>query len=187
MYIAKRLVYYFQTDSKLLTSSMYLSVGLPPREDTGSLQVANTSKYATQSLWSKSLHGTQIQAFTDCLFSSLLSDMLILELPTLSPAHEFMNSELPKPFQMSDPISLIYLSSEVSQWMNYIKWLWLYEGVAILSWPQRFESQGLYTRSRKVGDNKMPEGWLDGLLYSYCVVLGYKLLKWNSKCESSKI
>ena len=87
-----------------------------------------------------------------------------------------MNSELPKPIQTSDSISLIYLRSEISQWMSYIKWLWLYQGVAILSWPQRFESQGLYTRSRKVGDNKMPEGWLDGLLYSYCVVLGYKLL-----------
>jgi hypothetical protein len=31
----------------------------PPREETASLQVANTSKYATQSLRSKSLHETQ--------------------------------------------------------------------------------------------------------------------------------
>ena len=56
-------------------------------------------------------------------------------------------------------------------WVHYvvIRRSW----VAILSWPQRFESQGLYTRSRKVGDNKMPEGWLDGLFNSYSMVLGW--------------
>ena len=40
--------------------------GLSPREETGGLQVANTSKYATQSLRSKSLHETQNPALADC-------------------------------------------------------------------------------------------------------------------------
>ena len=35
------------------------------REETGSLQVANKSKYATQSLRSKSLHEIKIRALTD--------------------------------------------------------------------------------------------------------------------------
>jgi hypothetical protein len=40
--------------------------GLSPREETGGLQVANTSKYVTQSLRSKSLHETQNPALADC-------------------------------------------------------------------------------------------------------------------------
>ena len=41
-------------------------VDLPPREETSSLQVVNTSKYVTQSLRSKSLHETQNPALVDC-------------------------------------------------------------------------------------------------------------------------
>ena len=40
-----------------------LGIYLP--SETGSLQVANTSKYATKSLRSKPLHETQIQALAD--------------------------------------------------------------------------------------------------------------------------
>ena len=46
-----------------------MNFGSPPREETGSLQVANTSKYATQSLRSKSLHETQNLALADWFVS----------------------------------------------------------------------------------------------------------------------
>ncbi len=49
-----------------------MNFGSPPREETGSLQVANTSKYATQSLRSKSLHETQNPALVDCLCLGIL-------------------------------------------------------------------------------------------------------------------
>jgi hypothetical protein len=62
----------------------------PPREETGSLQVANTSKYATQSLRSKSLHETQNPALAD--WSIIISKIILIQYQYLEKKQVFVFS-----------------------------------------------------------------------------------------------